>query len=139
MTLDHDNLYSTKYVFSRLYKEAKQYNLDIIGFSAIFAGVEVKNVSEFDFLSCFETAVIKKPYVGGRFLGVDGKNRSDVCLWLCFVEKELFVCAINELGDECVNGNIGSRGGSILLFVLSGNAGGFETFKKNVLCCFELA
>ena len=46
MTLDHDNLYATKYVFDKLYREAEKYNLDLLGFSAIKTGVEIKDVNK---------------------------------------------------------------------------------------------
>ena len=45
MTLDHDNLYATKYVFNKLYKEAEQYKLDLLGFSTIDTGIEIKNMN----------------------------------------------------------------------------------------------
>ena len=35
MTLDHDDLYTKKYVFSKLYNEAETDNLDFIGFASI--------------------------------------------------------------------------------------------------------
>ena len=51
MTLDHDNLYSTHYVFSQLYREAENYNLDLLGFSTISTPVEVKNIKEKNYLN----------------------------------------------------------------------------------------
>ena len=43
MTLDQDNLYATKNVFKKLYIEAEQNNLDLLGFSTIKTGVEIKD------------------------------------------------------------------------------------------------
>ena len=43
MTLDHDNLYATKIVFNKLYIEAQQNNLDLLGFSAMITGVKIKD------------------------------------------------------------------------------------------------
>ena len=81
MTLDHDNLYATKYVFYNLYREAEKYNLDLLGFSAIDTGVEIKNVSKCKFFNYFETKIIKKPYIKNRFLG--SKRRIQSCTFLC--------------------------------------------------------
>ena len=130
MTLDHDNLYSSKYVFSGLYKEAKKYNLDILGFSAICTGIEIKDISKFNFLNYIGTKIIKKPYIKKRFLGSDNKNRSDMYLCLYFIKKKLFIYTIKQLGDEYINRNIDAHDDSILVFILSRNAKALKHLKK---------
>ena len=122
MTLDHDNLYSTKEVFSNLYKEAKKYNLDLLGFSAIFTGVEIKNLTNNYFFNYFETKVIKKPNIKNRFLGVNRKIESRTFLCLYFIKTKLFLNVIKQLRDEFLNRNIDDGDDTILMFILSRNA-----------------
>lgn len=122
MTLDHDNLYSTEYVFSRLYKEAKKYNLDLLGFSAILTGIEIKNLTKSLFFNYFETTIIQKPDIKKRFLGKDPGIASSTFLCLYFIKTELFLKIIKQLGDEFINRNIDDGDDTILMFILSRTA-----------------
>ena len=130
MTLDHDNLYSTKDVFSRLYKEAKKYNLDLLGFSSIFTGVEIKNLTNKYFFNYFETKVIKKPNIKNRFLGFNRKVESCTFLCLYFIKTKLFLNVINLLRDEFLNRNIDDGDDTILMFILSRNAKTLKHLKQ---------
>lgn len=122
MTLDHDNLYSTEYVFSRLYKEAKKYNLDLLGFSSIITRTEIKNMTKANFINYFETTIIKKPDIQKRFLGKDSRISSGTFLCLFFIKTELFLKIINKLGDEFINRNIDAGDDTLLMFILSRKA-----------------
>lgn len=130
MTLDHDNLYATKYVFSRLYKEAKKYNLDLLGFSTIGTGIEIKNIPKKDFLNFFETKVIKRPYIKKRFLGFDSRIESGTYLCLYFIKIELFLYAIKLLGEEFINRNIDAHDDTILMFIISRHALSLKHLKE---------
>ena len=118
MTLDQDNLYSNKNVFYNLYREAEQYNLDLLGFSTISSGVKL-NLTKSYFLNYFRTYIIRKPNLKKRFLGFDSRIESGIYLCLYFIKTNLFVKAIKQLGDEFTNRNIDAHDDTILMFILS--------------------
>ena len=120
MTLDHDNLYATEDAFSELYRKAKQYNLDLVGFGGIVTAVEVKNIPQNNILNYIKTGVIKKPDIKRRFLGP--KIISSTLLWLYFIKTNFFIKVIKIIGDDIINRNIDAHDDSILIFALSRNA-----------------
>ena len=130
MTLDHDNLYSTEYVFSSLYEESKKFNLDVLGFSGVSTGIIIKNIHKSDFINYIGTGVIKKPYIKKRFLTFDNSilSRTNLCLY--FIKTEIFLKTINQLGDEFINRNIDAHDDSILMFILSRNAQALKHLKE---------
>lgn len=130
MTLDHDNLYSTEYVFSSLYEESKKFNLDVLGFSGVSTGIKIKNIHKSDFINYIGTGVIKKPYIKKRFLTFDSSilSRTNLCLY--FIKTEIFLKTINQLGDEFINRNIDAHDDSILMFILSRNAQALKHLKE---------
>ena len=130
MTLDHDNLYSTNYVFSNLYHESEKYNLDLLGFSTIGTPVEVKNIKKNNFIDYFETPIIRKPKIKRRFLGFVKGEESGTFLCLYFIKKQLFLNTIKQLGDEFINRNIDAHDDTILMFLLSRNALSLKHLKK---------
>ena len=118
MTLDQDNLYSNKNVFYNLYREAEQYNLDLLGFSTISSGVKL-NLTKSYFLNYFRTHIVRKPNLKKRFLGYDSRIESGIYLCLYFIKTNLFLNAIKQLGDEFINRNIDAHDDTILMFILS--------------------
>ena len=122
MTLDHDNLYATEEVFFKLYREAEKYNLDLLGFSTIDTGVEIKNIEKKNYLNYFKTKVIKKPELKKRFLGFDSSIESGTYLCLYFIKIELFIKVIKQLGDKFIKRNIDAGDDTILMFLLSRKA-----------------
>jgi len=130
MTLDHDNLYSTEYVFSRLYEESKKFNLDLLGFSGISTGIKIKNIHKSDFLNYISSGVIKKPYIKKRFLSFDKSIESTTNLCLYFIRTEIFSKTIKQLGDEFINRNIDAHDDSILVFILARNAQTLKHLKE---------
>jgi glycosyltransferase involved in cell wall biosynthesis len=130
MTLDHDDLYSTKYVFSRLYEEAKKYNLDLLGFSTISTGIHIKDLNKNDYLNYIGTQVIKKPYIKKRFLGFDNRIESRTFLCLYYIKTELLIKTIKQLGNEFINRNIDAHDDTILMFILSRNVQTLKHLKE---------
>ena len=122
MTLDHDDLYSTKNVFDKLYREAEKFNLELLGFSSISTGVEIKNLKKTNYENYFETKIIKKPFLKKRFLGFNSTILSQTYLCLFFIKTSLFKNVIKLLGNEFIKRNIDSGDDTILIFVLSRNA-----------------
>ena len=96
MTLDHDNLYSTKDVFYKLYNEAEKYNLDLLGFAGIITGVEINNIKKENFLNFNETNVINKTFIQERFFGLRKENKSSTSLCLYFIRKNPLVNVIKK-------------------------------------------
>ena len=130
MTLDHDNLYSINYVFSRLYIESEIYNLDLLGFSTISTPPEVKNIKENNFLNYFQTPIVRKPFIKRRFIGFIKSEESGTYLCLYFIKKKLFLKIIKQLGDEFINRNIDAHDDTILMFLLSRSALSLRHLKK---------
>ena len=130
MTLDHDNLYSTNYVFSRLYFESEHYNLDLLGFSTIGTPIEVKNIKKNNFLNYFKTPIVRKPKIKRRFMGFIKEEESGTYLCLYFIKAKLFLNVIRKLGDEFINRNIDAHDDTILMFLLSRNALSLKHLKK---------
>jgi len=122
MTLDHDNLYATKDVFYKLYTEAEEHNLDLLGFSTIGTRVEVKDIPKNDFLNYIKTKIIKKPFIKKRFVVFDKKDESGTFLYLYFIKRMLFINSIKQLGEEFTNRNIDAHDDTILMFIMSRNA-----------------
>ena len=121
MTLDHDNFYASKDVFSRLYKEAEKNNLDILGFGSIATKGEVKFPPR-RFQNYFNTPIITRPNIKKRFLGFNPNEQSRTFLFLFFIKKVLFLNVIKQLGEEIINRNIDAHDDTILVFLLSRNA-----------------
>ena len=122
LILDHDNLFATKDVFYKCYRDAEQHNLDLLGFSAIGTRVEVKDIPKNDFLNYIKTKIIKKPYIKKRFVVFDKKDESGAFLYLYFIKTTLFINSIKQLGDEFINRNIDAHDDTILMFIMSRNA-----------------
>ena len=137
MTLDHDNLYSTNYVFSKLFYESEKYNLDLLGFSTIGTSIKVKNYKNNNFLDYFETPIIRKPNIKRRFLGFVKGEESGTFLCLYFIKKQLFLNAITDLGEEFINRNIDEHDDSILMFILSRKAVSLKHLKKIFYICLD--
>ena len=129
MTLDHDDLYTKKYVFSKLYNEAETDNLDFIGFASITSSIDLKRLKKSNFINYFKTSIIKKPNIQKRFLGFGGEQS---CPFLChyFIKRQLFLKVIKLLGDELINRNIDSHDDTILMFLISRNALSFKHLKE---------
>ena len=116
MTLDHDNFYAHKYVFSTLYNESEVNNLDLLGFASIVSPVEIKPL---EFLNHHETDIIKQPNIKSRFLGPNPSEQSGTSVCLYFIKTKPFLNVIKNIGDEIINRNIDAHDDTILTFVLS--------------------
>ena len=122
MTLDHDNLYSHKNVFNKLYRDAEYYNLDLLGFGSICSTVKVKNITDNNIINYIRTKNIKKPNIKKRFFGYDKTIESSTLLSLYFIKTKLFIDSIKKLGDNFIQRNIDAHDDSILMFIISRTA-----------------
>lgn len=130
MTLDHDNLYATKDVFNKLYRDAENYHLDLLGFSGLVTTIQVKGKSKKKLVDYFETRIIKKPYIKKRFLSFDNNINSGTFLCLYFIKTKLFLDSIKQLRKEFIERNIDAHDDTILMFIISRKALRLKHFKE---------
>ena len=60
-TLDHDNLYVIKDLL--LYRDAEDFDVDILGSSSIGTTIKLKDLPKYDFLNYFRIVIVKKEYI----------------------------------------------------------------------------
>ena len=132
MTLDQDNLYSSKYAFSLLYDEAEKNNLDLLGFSSLNSSIDdMKHLNKEQYHNYFQTPIIFKPSIKYRILNLKPINfESETLLCLYFIKTELFIKIINILGSKYLNRNIDSGDDTILVFILSRFANNLKHIKR---------
>ena len=131
LTLDHDNLYSSKYALSILYEEAEKNNLDLLGFSSLVTGLDMKNLKKENFKNYIKTPIIVKPFIKDRFLNLKMKKKeSETFICLYFIKTELFIKIIKKLGNNLLNRNIDYHDDTIMIFLLSRYANNLKHIKK---------
>ena len=131
ITLDHDNLYSSKYTFSLLYKEAEKNNLELLGFSSIYTSIDMKHLKKEQYHNYIQTSIIYKPSIKDRILNLKlSKIESETLLCLYLIKTELFIKIINILGKNLLNRNIDSGDDTILVFLLSRYASNLKHIKR---------
>ena len=118
--LDVDDLYAMENVFSVLYKEAEENNLDIVGFTSIQGGMNDNGFYKLSFHNDFETPIIYQPKLSerssikienGEIIGV-----RDV-LWAYFFRTDFYKKAISEIDEKFLN-RINNGRDDILVFFL---------------------
>ena len=130
ISLDHDNLYSTKFAFSILYEEAEKYNVDYLGFSSIVTSFDMHHLKDEQFKNYIETPIINKPFIKERYLNLKKTAESSTSLCLYFIRTELLKNIIKKLGDEIINRKIDAGDDTILIFLLSRYANSLKHIKR---------
>ena len=133
ITLDQDNLYTSKFTFSLLYNEAEKNNLDLLGFSSIYTSIEMKNLNKDQYHNYIETPIILKPSIKDRILNLKPKSfeiGSETLLYLYLIKTKLFKKIINILGSKILNRNIDSGDDTIIVFLLSRYANNLKHIKR---------
>ena len=131
ITLDHDNLYSSKFTFSILYDEAEKNNLDLLGFSSIYTSIDINNIKKDQYHNYIQTPIIFNPSIKERIINLKPKNEeSETLLYLYFIKTELFKKIINKLGNHFLERNIDSGDDTILVFLLSRYAINLKHIKR---------
>ena len=131
ITLDHDNLYSSKFTFSILYYEAEKNNLDLLGFSSIYTSIDINNLKKDQYHNYIQTPIIFNPSIKERIINLKPKNEeSETLLCLYLVKTELFIKIINILGNYFLKRNIDSGDDTILVFLLSRYAINLKHIKR---------
>ena len=131
ITLDHDNLYSSKFTFSLLYDEAEKNNLELLGFSSLFTSIDMKNLTKDCYHNYFQTPIIFKPAIKERILSLKPNIiGSETLLCLYLIKTKLFIKIINLLGNKFLNRNIDSGDDTILVFLLGRYAKNLKHIKR---------
>lgn len=128
ISLDHDNLYSSKYAFSLLYKEAEKNNLDLLGFSSIVSSIENQHLKVDKYINYVETPIIKSPFIQKRFFKDKFRSCTFLCLYL--IKTELYKKVLKILGKEILNRNIDSHDDTIIIFLLTKYANKLKHIKR---------
>ena len=108
LTLDVDDLYTSKYVFSNLYREAEKRNLDLLGFSLILSDKAIKN-KLLNIHHYWETEVLFQPNVSYMMYSFDENNNprrvGDVISGY-FMKREVLIKSIKEIDNNFLNKKI---------------------------------
>ena len=130
MTLDVDDLYAKRNAFSILYKKAKQYNLDILWFSAINGGLPIddnKNILGFQ-----QTQILFQPKINEESVYHDSEGKAKVntvLLWLYIYKTSLFKKIIKEIDDKFLNRKMIIADDNLLNYLLTKYAYNFMKIK----------
>ena len=122
LQLDQDDLYINNLLFEKLYNKAKELKVDIIQFSSF----KYKNKSsEYNKLEVLipKKVQITQPKLRMTFLKRINKRRFGLCstrvIWDKFVRREIFLEAIEDLGDEYLNHIFFTYEDTLMMFELS--------------------
>ena len=121
LQLDQDDLHLTNLLLEKLYKKAKEFNLDIVQFTAV--SCDEKNNYNNMTISIRKNEVITQPELKITFLTKLDKKRFGHCstrmIWDKFVRREIYLEAINDLGDEYLNHKMFLYEDTLMMFELS--------------------
>lgn len=132
LTLDVDDLYTSKYVFSNLYREAEKRNLDLLGFSLILSDKAIKN-KLLNIHHYWETEVLFQPNVSYMMYSFDENNNprrvGDVISGY-FMKREVLIKSIKEIDNNFLNKKIIRHDDLFIFFLLSRNAKNLKQIKR---------
>ena len=105
LNIDQDDLFINNLVFENLYKKVKELIVDILQFSAL--SYNDKNNNNIIETKVPKNELVKQPELKFTFLEKIGENRYKGCstraIWNKFVRREIYLEAIEDLGDEYLN------------------------------------
>ena len=130
MILDQDDMYTQKDAFTTLYYYAKQNNLEILGFSAIFSGkIPFDKPKYIHFY--VETPIIYQPNIPSKMFRNDGAvYREGWYIWNYIFDNELFKKTIRQIDDKFMNTKMNCFEDFILFFLLTRNAKNLKQIKR---------
>lgn len=121
LNLDQDDLYINNLFFEIIYKKIKELNVDILQFSAI--SYENENKAELIFNKMPSNRKITQPELKIAFLKKIGEKRLGRCntrmIWDKMIKREVYLKAIEDLGDEYLNHRIFIYEDTLMIFELS--------------------
>ena len=108
MTLDVDDVYSSRYAFSELYFEAEKNNLDILGFASMGGGINIHEEEKYKY-HYYETPVIFQPKVLEKIYSFEGNGqvkRTGLVIWNYFFRTNIFIKSINQIDKKYMGINL---------------------------------
>ena len=132
LTLDVDDLYTSRKAFSILYSKAERENLDLLGFSIIISYKNL-NVKSLIFHHKWRTPVLFQPKVSYMMykFGNDGKpQRVGDVISGYFMKTKLFVDSIKDIGEYFLNKNIIRNDDLFCFFMMTRKAKNLKQIKN---------
>ena len=121
LNLDQDDLYINNLFFEIIYKKIRELNVDILQFSAI--SYENKYKTELIFNEMPSNRQIIQPELKIAFLKRIGEKRlgrfNTRMIWDKLIKREVYLNAIEDLGDEYLNHRIFIYEDTLMIFELS--------------------
>ena len=96
--LDNDDMLIDEYLFFRLYREAKKYNYDIIGFKSIIGynyNSSITEMKEDPFINKKTNMIVYQPE-----LRIFSLLNNDCHIWGKYIKNNIYKEAVNALGKE---------------------------------------
>ena len=119
--IDQDDLFIDNLFFENIYKKAKELNVDILHFSTLCYNSK-DNIDKLE-IKIQKNVIITQPELRVAFLEKIGKNRLTNCatrmIWDKFVKREIYIEAINDLGDDYLNHRVFLYEDTLMMFELS--------------------
>jgi glycosyltransferase involved in cell wall biosynthesis len=121
LNLDQDDLFLNNHLFENLYNKAKEINVDILQFTAVSNNNGNRiNIME---TKVIKNVLVKQPELRYAFLEKIGENRYSWCstrmIWDKMVRREVYLEAIEDLGDEYLNHRFFFYEDTLMMFELS--------------------
>ena len=118
--LDQDDLYINNLLFEKLYKKAKELNIDIVHFSTLV----YENEKRYHIMKILiqKNILITQPNLRTTFLlQLNEKRFGRTCtmIWDKFVRRETYLEAIKDIGDEYLNHIFFAYEDTLMAFELS--------------------
>lgn len=129
LSLDQDDLYTSRKVFSFLYNQAEEKKLELLGFSSIISPLDMTKYNKT--INYFDSSILSKPNIKDRFFDPpNNAERSSTFLCLYFIRAQLFQRLIKKIDNKFFSRNIDSHDDTILMFLLSREANSLLHIKK---------
>jgi len=132
MTLDVDDVYSSRYAFSTLYYEAEKNDLDILGFASMGGGIDIHEEEKYKF-HYYETSVIFQPNVTEKiylYKNDDQIVRTGLVIWNYFFRTDIFIKSIQQIDQKYMDINLPFNDDLMFFFLLTRNARNLKQMKR---------
>jgi glycosyltransferase involved in cell wall biosynthesis len=132
LTLDVDDLYTSKNAFSILYSIAEKDKLDLLGFSIIISNRNITN-KHLVIHHYWETEVLYQPNVSYMMYAFDEKKnpkRIGDVISCYFMKRKVLVQSIKEIGEEFLHKKIIHHDDFFVFFMLSRKSLNLKQIKK---------
>ena len=132
LTLDVDDLYTSKNAFSILYNIAEKNKLDLLGFSIIISNRNITN-KHLVIHHYWETEILYQPNVSYMMYAFDEKKnpkRIGDVISCYFMKRKVLVQSIKEIGEGFLNKKIIHHDDFFVFFMLSRKSLNLKQIKK---------